>query len=177
MVITGNSLLIKQINRMAILRTIQKHDGISRLELARTMGMSNSTVSTLVAELLSAGIVKELGEGKSIGGRRPIRIGINEQGGYILGVDIGSSKITCGIIDLRASVREKIAVQTPKEKENKIPTIIDIIEKTKQLGKEKGMSNFLGIGVAAPGLVDVNNGIIVSSANLEWKNVELKKRN
>ena len=43
----GDSLLIKRINQMAILRFVQQHEPSSRYDIARACGLSNSTVSTL----------------------------------------------------------------------------------------------------------------------------------
>ena len=77
----GDSLLIKRINQMAILRYVQQHEPSSRYDIARACGLSNSTVSTLIAELMEIGIIKTVGEGPSIGGRRPVVLGINEEAG------------------------------------------------------------------------------------------------
>jgi len=54
-VLKGDSLLIKRINQMAVLRFVQQNEPCSRYDIARACGLSNSTVSTLISELMEIG--------------------------------------------------------------------------------------------------------------------------
>ncbi|MDF2721658.1 MAG: Glucokinase [Paenibacillus sp.] len=173
--ISVNSQKVKLLNQMAILRSIQVNDTISRQQIARTTRLSNSTISILVGELIASGIVKELGEGESSGGRRSKLLGINEEGGTILAVDLGSSNITCAIVDLRANIREKRTIDAPAEPNERLPAVIELLKTMREVGRAKGMDNFLGVGVAVSGFVDPKNGIIISASNMGWKNIHLKK--
>ena len=56
----------------AVLHLIWEQREISRAEIARRTGLSRSTVSELVTELLSTKLIAEVGVGASRGGRRPI---------------------------------------------------------------------------------------------------------
>ena len=55
----------------AVLRLIWQERRISRAEIARRANLSRSTVSEIVSEILPMGLVAEIGEGPSRGGRRP----------------------------------------------------------------------------------------------------------
>lgn len=172
--IVVNSQMVKQLNQMAIIRNIQINESTSRQEIARVTGLSNSTVSILVSELIDSGIVKELGEGESSGGRKSKLIGINEEGGYILGVDVGSSKTICGIVDLRANIRKKMIIDTPKDPNERLTALINLLRDMREVGRANNMDNFLGIGIGVSGVVDSQNGII-SSSNMGWQKVNLRK--
>ena len=55
MTITGDQALMREINRMALVRAIQRIPGQSRAELAKETGLTKSTVSLLVQDLIDAG--------------------------------------------------------------------------------------------------------------------------
>ena len=54
----------------AVLRLIWEKKLISRAEFANLAGLSRSTVSEIINEILPTGLVAEVGEGPSRGGRR-----------------------------------------------------------------------------------------------------------
>ena len=71
----------------AVLRLIWRQQRISRAEIARMAGLSRSTVSEIVTEILPTGLVAEIGAGPSRGGRRPIVLEFRNDAYVVLGVD------------------------------------------------------------------------------------------
>ena len=55
MAITGDQRLLKRINRMALVRLVRGQPGLSRAELSTATGLTKSTVSLLVQELIDDG--------------------------------------------------------------------------------------------------------------------------
>src|SRR5690606_12817127 len=88
----------------------------------------------------------------------------------IVGIDIGATKTHTGIIRNEQVIREVIyttAAQSPKE-----VIIQHLIEEIEKLAG----TDFSGIGIGVPGLVDETNGIIYDLWNIpSWKEVHLKK--
>ena len=169
----GDSLLMKRINQMAILRFVQRNEPTSRSDIAQACGLSNSTVSTLVSELMEMGIVKNLGEGPSIGGRRPVVLGINEQAGHVIAVDVGSTTITCGRVDLHAKIHDKLIVKTPKDPAESLSATVELVKRVHEQALATGSPLVLGVGVATTGYVRPATGIVVSASNLGWRNIDL----
>ena len=66
---------IRAQHRGLLLRLIWRERLISRADLARRTGLSRSSISAIVADLLATGLVRETGAGDSSGGRRPILLG------------------------------------------------------------------------------------------------------
>src|SRR6266853_1121226 len=62
---------IRDINRQIVLNYVREREPISRAEIARESELQRSTVSAIVDALQSEGLVEEVGEGESTGGRRP----------------------------------------------------------------------------------------------------------
>jgi predicted NBD/HSP70 family sugar kinase len=77
---------------------------VSRAELARQLGISRSTASELVADLLERGLVAEVGDGPSQGGRRPILVEFRDDAHVILGVDMGATHVAVALTDLRGRI-------------------------------------------------------------------------
>ena len=57
--VAGNQLLHKGANRMAIVRRLCARPGMSRSDLATALGLTRSSVTLLVRELLSEGWLAE----------------------------------------------------------------------------------------------------------------------
>ena len=87
-----------------VLRLIWREHRISRADIARRTGLSRSTVTEIVDDLLPTGLVAEVGVGQSQGGRPPIVLEFQYDAGCILGVDMGAAHIAVALIDLRGEV-------------------------------------------------------------------------
>ncbi len=88
----------------SVLRLIWDERAISRADIARRTGLSRSTVSEVVTELLATRLVDEAGEGASSGGRRPIVLEFQDDACVILGVDMGATHVSVALTDLRGRV-------------------------------------------------------------------------
>jgi predicted transcriptional regulator len=60
---------IKDHNRNLIFKSILDHQTTSRANLARQTGLTRTTVSDIVSDLMSEGLVEEVGVGPSTGGK------------------------------------------------------------------------------------------------------------
>lgn len=88
----------------AVLRLIWEEQRVSRADIAREAGLSRSTVSEIINEILPMGLVTEVGEGPSRGGRRPIVLEFRDDSCVILGVEMGGSHVAVALTDLRGKV-------------------------------------------------------------------------
>ncbi|MBT4033357.1 MAG: ROK family transcriptional regulator [Candidatus Marinimicrobia bacterium] len=142
----------------SVLHLIWHKHQISRAEIARELGLSRSTVTEVVKELLNSGFVKEVGSGISSGGRKPIVLEFQNEARIILGIDIGATHVAATLIDLSgevlAFVKQDHFVRTdPKGTRNLVFEICDAI-----LSEIKnGSKRLLCIGVALPSPVDPNH--------------------
>ena len=66
----------RQHNHRLVLRTVYDFGPISRAEVARSTGLTRTTVSDVVGDLLGDGMVEEVGRGPSSGGKAPILLSI-----------------------------------------------------------------------------------------------------
>jgi len=96
---------------------------------------------------------------------------MNEQ--WLVGVDLGGTTIKMAFIEQNGQFVEKWEIETDKTGENITSDIAKAIDaKLEELGQPK--SKLAGIGMGAPGPVDMESGLIYETANLGWKNYPLK---
>ena len=76
-------------NRSLVLQTLYRAGRLSRADIARETGLTRVTVSDLVAELLSEGLVIELGQREAARPGKPaVLLDINRSAHQIVGVDL-----------------------------------------------------------------------------------------
>ncbi len=92
-------------HRGLLLRLIWRERLISRADLARRTGLSRSSISAIVSDLLATRLVRETGAGDSRGGRRPIMLGFDDDALAIVGIDMGATHVAVAVTDLRAQVK------------------------------------------------------------------------
>ena len=104
--------MIKWLNRATIFSFVRRHEPVSRHQIARELDLSPTTVSSSIADLRERDLVRELGEGESSGGRRPIMLGINQEGGLVVSVDMESVLpkriLRAAALDLKGNVLEGV---------------------------------------------------------------------
>lgn len=174
----GNSKYVKQLNRMTVLNIIKEHEPISRQQLAKQTGLTPAAITGIIRELLDMGLVKETGLGKSMGGRRPMKLTFIPEAGYVIGLEITHHETTIGIADLKNEPTDiKTLDINMGDPETGIPIIINIIKEI-ITGENYSGKKFLGVGVAFPALMNFKSGIVKRSVNLgpKWSNYPIKSR-
>jgi len=168
--IPGNSKYVKKLNRMTVINIIKTHEPISRQQLAEITGLTPPAITGIIRELLDMGIVKEVGLDKSTGGRRPIKLCINPDAGYVIGIEVTRFESFVGTCDLKNYPTDfrtlKIDMTEPDKGINELTSAINSILNEEMYSKK----TFLGIGVAFPGLLNVSEGTVKRSINLghQW---------
>ena len=76
-------------NLRTTLELVSDQGATSRAEIARLTGLSRAAVSSLVGELIDHGLLRELGQGTSAGGKPPTLLALNERGRDIVAIDLG----------------------------------------------------------------------------------------
>jgi predicted NBD/HSP70 family sugar kinase len=162
--------LTKQHNRDLVLKTIFENETISRAEIARITKLTRTTVSDVVAGLLSEGLVKEVGLGESIGGKPSILLSLVADSRYLIGVNLAQNKFIASVVNLRGEIKKTVEVPVQGgDGERAIQLVYQILD---QLVK-KEWKPIVGIGVGTPGLINTREGIVVNAVNLDWQDLPL----
>lgn len=163
-----NSDRIKQLNRSLVLKAIHKNGPITKADIASKMKLTFAAIGNITSELEENGIIKVAGYGESNGGRRPALYEMNWNDYFVIALDIGVTKISAAIVNLKADISHEETVFTGEEGCNAplIETVYKTIDKLLE-GPDLPMKNLLGIGVSAPGPIDDVAGKLLSPPNLQ----------
>ncbi|MGC4379336.1 ROK family transcriptional regulator [Fictibacillus sp. Mic-4] len=170
---TGDLKLIQELNRSIILNMIREHGPISRSEIAKKNKISPTTVTAAVNEFIREGLVSEVGTGKSSGGRKPILIRFNPDGGFLISVSVTNSAIKVAELNLQAAIRKKDLFPVHDVKGDElIEFTLRSIEEF--IGRLSDLTKCVGISITAPGIVDAAKGVIRYNSKLDLINVPVK---
>lgn len=174
---TADQAFVRELNLSLVLRRIHNEVRVSRAQLAAETGLNKSTVSSLVEELLTLSLIHGTGLNSAGAGRPATLLEINPRAGCIVGVELGVDFVSVALTDFLGKILwRKVAGMDPAEEQDRV------IAHTFQLVDEamevcRGMSlPLLGLGLATPGTVDLNEGMLVFAPNLHWHNVPFRKR-
>jgi len=159
----------RRVNLGNTLDLVSIQGSTSRAEISRLTGLTRAAVSSLVAELIQEGLVRELGRGTSVGGKPPTMVALNERGRDIVALDLGSRPFQGALVDLSGHVRDRVEAPTS----DLIGT--DALEATLSLIGDLltfAQAPVLGIGIGTPGVVN-EAGLVVEAANLDWHQLDL----
>ena len=138
-----------------ILNLLWSEREVSRADLARHTGLSRSTVSAIVNELLSTRLVAETRTGVSSGGRRPIMLAFQDRASFIVGIELGATHVSCVLTDLRCDVRASWSAPAPTREDPEV-ALEKMAMGVKSVLEADGVdpSLLVGLGVAVPSPVD-----------------------
>ena len=171
---TGNRELIRAINRSHVLNTVKSHGPIGRADIARRTGLSPATVTSISAKLISQGLILEKAAGDSSGGRPPILLVINPQGGYVVGIKLTETHAVCALTDLEALVIAKSSMPLSGHDPEKV--VDDLTQMVTSFIREQKIAKkqLLGVGIGLAGIVDAEDGVLRQSPIYGWDNVPLR---
>jgi predicted NBD/HSP70 family sugar kinase len=170
-------------NRASLLRHLYFEGPLSRQELGRDTGLSAGSISNVVGELIADGMVEEAGAVESDGGRPRILLQVAPGYGYVVGVDVGETRVRVELFDL--ALTERAAADLPlsdsgHDVDHVVRLALDGIE---TVVREAGIddSEVLGVGVGVPGIVAQapgavpgdGDGIVVHGQTIGWDAVPL----
>ena len=169
----SNSKDLKVLNRLLVRDMIRKLGPIARYEIARETCLTPSTVTVIVAELLEAGVIKEVGHGESSGGRRPILLELNPRAAHVFAIRIQRGELVTAIFDLAKNIlaerHYQLDTSVPEEVVGAIGASFEELIQESKVNPD----TVLWCGVACPGLVSSHKGIVERSSNLGWLRVPL----
>jgi len=90
---------------------------------------------------------------------------------YSIGIDLGGTKIAGVLVNEQMDILayEKMPVASERRVEKVLNDIVSLTQLLQE--KLKKSHELIGMGIACPGLVDIDHGMMVYSENLNWRNV------
>ena len=169
-----NNMDVKRRNRVNTLRCVLKSDRVSQMELTQRLGLSWPTILQNVKELTELGLVREDGVYASTGGRKARAFVPVRDARVAVGVELARDHVSVVLTDLsgnllrqaRGALRFSMEDIYFKYLGGLLQRFVDANEAGERL---------LGVGLAIPGTVDEERGLLRDSRVLDLKNVALSR--
>lgn len=160
---TGDLNVVEQKNnaqKRKIIKHLFLYGAMTNTDLGKYVKLSTPKIISLLNELKNDGLIEELGQGNSSGGRRPNLYGNKEDAFYIVGISINIYKTSVSIFNAKNQkiTDDQILPLTISHGTTIIDPIVEFTESIicdKQIPREK----ILGIGIEMPGMLDSETGI------------------
>jgi predicted NBD/HSP70 family sugar kinase len=173
----GTVLDLRRENTAAVLWSLHFSRPASRQDLSAATGLSVASVTNVIRELLDEGIVTEAGSQDSDGGRPRVLLDINPDYGYVIGVDIGETRIRVHLFDL--AMAELAKAEYPL---NPAEHAVDAVVRGIASGLTAVLADggvdpaaVLGVGIGVPGVVEQGPEILVHGQTYRWDAVPLER--
>lgn len=170
-----NSLEVKKLNRNRVFRYVNSQSETSMPDISAALDVSGPTVLTIVKELKQDGIVKEVGELKSTGGRKAKTIATVKDARYAIGMDITANHIGFACTNLnRKALDHKRIRKVFSCTETYFQEASELLEQfidENMVPREK----IEGVGISLPGIVDRQANLLTQSHILKIENVSGKR--
>ena len=158
-------------NNLALLTSLIHHNGLlSRAQLTKQTGLNRSTVGTLIGQLVDLEVVYEAAPSGEAQVGRPSPIVHPRPSIAALAVNPEIDAVTIGLVGLGGKVQKKIRFETER-----IPTAKEAVNIAAAV--IAGMRSELdtayritGVGIAVPGLVNLEDGVVRHAPHLGWLN-------
>lgn len=172
----GNVDLVKQLNGAAVYRLIDQQGPISRIQIAELSQLAPASVTKISRQLLERGLIKEVDQQASTGGRRAISIITETRPFQTVAVRLGRNDATLTLYDLSAKALSEQHYPLPERTQETLENaLIAAIANFLELNQRK-TRELIAIAVILPGLVDPVKGIVRYMPHISvhnWKLVDV----
>ena len=168
---------VKLTNKHAAFNLIRyMPEGISRAALARQLGLSRAAMSSIIADLLEMGLIRESESAPVSRGRSPILLKVNPDFGKVVGIDMGATHVGLILADFSAHILK--AEEYPFDvSQGPLKCLIeaDLRLQAFLADTQVKLTDLLGIGVGVPGPVVAEVGGVVAPPIMPgWDNFHIQ---
>ena len=172
----GTPQLMKQMNRATVVNILTKFGPISQTQICEISGLSRATVSTIIGDLREEDLVVEVSRAISTSGRRRVLLELNGDAGYIIGVDLGGTKMAGAVTNLHGKLILNLKEPTnanegPEAVFNSLLAFINRLVYEAKIDRTR----IKGVGIGVPGVV-VDNQVVQWAPALNWRDYPLSQK-
>jgi predicted NBD/HSP70 family sugar kinase len=150
-----------------VLALLGAHGPTSRADIARELGLSPAAISQIMRRLLEQGLVQEVAQAPSSGGRPGSLIGLVGSAGRALGVKVAADHLALVNVSLDGRMLSSHTVPFDAMADDALTRLAELLMKFK--APDPDLPPLLGIGVAVPGMVRSPDRGTVDADVLHWR--------
>lgn len=157
----ANVDLVKQMNSAVVYKLIDQQGPISRIQISELSQLAPASVTKITRHLLARGLIKEVEQQESTGGRRATSIQVEHKAFRTILIRLGRKHTTFAIMDLSTKLIKKTVFDLPENQTVEVieQFLFEQIEHFMQENQKRGYE-FIAIGITVPGFVDAKTNMI-----------------
>ncbi len=168
-----NSTDLNEVHRASIVKILQRNENCSRADIAKLTGLTQASITKIVASLIDMGIVSEAGTIKGSGNRRAIGLRLNSERNLVIAVKFSRFMFTVGVFDISGKLYAEEETEFDV-KDDPAKVLADI--KSRVHAFLKRYENVVAVGIALPGPYLRHKGHIAIVSRMDaWHNVNFIK--
>ncbi|MCA3892701.1 ROK family protein [Vibrio vulnificus] len=163
----GNVDLVKQLNSAAVYRLIDQQGPISRIQVADVSQLAPASVTKITRQLLERGLIKEVAQQASTGGRRAISLTTEVKPFHSVAVRLGRDYVQFCLYDLGGTAlaqdQHDFRYTNQSDLQQGLTALLkDFISRSQDI-----IDQLIAIGITLPGLVNPTTGVVEYMPNTD----------
>lgn len=174
----GNNLSRVKITNQAAIKEIIYHSGkVTRLQIAKQLGLALPTITTNVSKLIETGIIRELRDeniSESSIGRRTSYLEFVPESKHFLGIEMRGALRRACIVDYRGNIIRSMMDSTKYDEYDKdIAVTCNLVNQfINSSGFDK--KDIAGVGFCLPGRINSDDGYLIMHPGYGWRNKNVR---
>ncbi|MFB9964485.1 ROK family transcriptional regulator [Sinosporangium siamense] len=154
-------------NRSMVLDYVVRQGPAARLDIAKALGLSPATITTVVRELVDGGLVEVVDSEQTTGRPREL-FGPSASSVHAIGVKLMAHRV----VGVRVNYRGEVTGEMEHAYDSRGPRPLDALAEvlTAWTGDRSGL---LGVGIGISGIVDARRGRVVGAPRLGWNDLDV----
>lgn len=165
-----NSTWVRKVNAQQILQALRDHGHVSQRRIGEVTGLDKATVSTVVAQLASFGLItRSPAPSSGRQGRPEVALSIPQSAGVVVGVLLEPGRIDLIASDMAGQVRQRDSIAGASDVDLALGRLADGID---TISRRFSPAPLLAVGVGVPALID-SKGWLLQAPNLGWRDLPI----
>lgn len=163
--------------RQQVFEFVRTSGRVARTDIARALRISAGSATTLTADLISTGMLREVDEParETARGRPPVALEVVPEAAFVIGIKLSSKRHSAVLCDFAGNVVETQTVAALDVRRSRDALLDDAMGLIGLLltKAEKTPHDINAVGLGLPGIVDRESGMIRWSSLLRDTNIDL----
>lgn len=164
--------------RQQVFERVRASGQVARVQVAKDLGVSPASVTTITSELIEAGLIEEVAaarEGEGGRGRPAVALGVRCEAHLVAGMKLSDREQSAVIVDFAGNLlADEVVPRRPGSLT--VPELLDAMEALlERVCAKAGVKRtaLSGLGIGLPGFVDNSHGVVLWSSTMTTRSVPL----
>lgn len=164
--------------RQQIFERVRAAGQIPRVQVAKELGVSPASVTTITSELIESGLIEEVTttrEGETVRGRPAVALGVRAEAHRVAGMKISDREHTAVIVDFAGRLIADDAIPRRPGPMTLAELMLSVENLLDRVCAKAGLrrADLSAVGIGVPGYVDSAEGVVLWSSVLHDRQVPM----